>query len=123
MLELWGDIGFLVFTISTLVFSLLYLTSSRWYKSFVAAILALFIVSVDLICIYISLRIWDITIFGLDWNLIRLIIFWPLGILMLTSVVAFLEIQFGKRGDKWRAKLSKRYSDVKERPISTSERE
>jgi hypothetical protein len=113
-MELWGDIGFLVFTISTLVFSLLYLTSSRWYKSFVAAILALFIISVDLICIYISLRIWDITIFGLDWNLVRILVFWPLGALMLTSVVAFLEIQFGKRGDRWRASFSRRYSDVKE---------
>lgn len=111
-LELWGDIGFLVFTASILVFTFLYFTSSRWYKSMVATIIALFIFSVDVICIYLAMRIWDIPFFGMDWNLLRFLVFWPLGILMTSTVVAFLEIQFGKRGQKWRERLSKRYSDV-----------
>ena len=113
MLELWGDIGFLVFTASILIFTLLYFTSSRWYKSLVATIIGLFILSVDIICVYLTFRIWDLSFFGLDWNWVRLVIFWPLGGLMMTSVVAFLEIQFGKRGDRLRKRLSRRYTDVK----------
>jgi hypothetical protein len=117
MLELWGDIGFLVFTGSSLLFTLLYLTSSRWYKSIAALIIALFIFSVDIICVYLSFRIWDIVIPGVEW--VRLTIFWTLGILMLTSIVAFLEIQFGRRQYKWRTRISKRYTDVNDRPNVT----
>lgn len=115
MLELWGDIGFLVFTGTSLLFSLLYFTSSRWYKSIAATIIALFVFSVDIICVYLSLRIWDVVLPGVEW--VRLVIFWTLGILMLTGVISFLEIQFGKRGARLRAKLAKRYTDVEEKEI------
>lgn len=113
MLELWGDIGFLVFTFSALVFTLIYLTMSRFYKSFVGTVIAIFSVGVVILCAYLSLRIWELQVPGVEW--VRLTIFWVLGITMLASVIGFLEVQFGKRGQKLRARLSKRYDDVKER--------
>lgn len=111
MVELWGDIGFLVFTASSTVFTVLYLTMSRWYRSFVGTIIAIFSISVVILSAYISLRVWGVVIPGIEW--VRLTIFWVLGITMLASVVGFLEVQFGKRGEKLRARLSKRYDDVK----------
>lgn len=111
MLETWGDIGFLVFTFSTIIFTILYLTMSRWYKSFVGTVIAIFTVSVVVLCAYLSLRIWDIAVPGVDW--VRLFIFWTLGITMLASVIGFLEVQFGKRGARLRNRLARRYVDVK----------
>jgi hypothetical protein len=111
MVELWGDIGFLVFTFSTLVFTILYLTMSRWYKSFVGTIIAIFSVSVVILSAYIAVRVWGFNPPGVEW--LRLVIFWVLGITMLTSVIGFLEVQFGRRGERLRARLSKRYDDVK----------
>ena len=111
LVELWGDIGFLVFTFSTLVFTLLYLILSRWYKSFVGTVIAIFATGVVILCGYLSLRIWDIIVPGVEW--VRLGIFWTLGIAMLVSVVGFLEVQFGRRGASLRKRLSRRYDDVK----------
>jgi hypothetical protein len=111
MVELWGDIGFLVFTFSTLIFTILYLTMSRWYKSFVGTIIAIFSVSVVILSAYIAVRVWGFDPPGVEW--LRLVIFWILGITMLTSVIGFLEVQFGRRGERLRARLSKRYDDVK----------
>lgn len=111
MLQLWGDIGFLLFTVSSLVFSILYLTMSRWYRSLVGTIIAIFCISVVILCGYLSLRIWDIYVPGVDW--VRLIIFWVLGSTMAVSIIGFLEVQFGKRGSRLRKRLSRRYDDVK----------
>lgn len=111
MIELWGDIGFLVFGISTLMFTTLYLTLSRWYKSYVGTIIAIFSVGVVILSAYLSLRIWEVTLPGVEW--VRLVIFWILGVTMLASVIGFLEVQFGRRGAKLRQRLSRRYDDVK----------
>ncbi len=111
MLELWGDIGFLVFTFSSLIFTLLYLTLSRWYKSFVGTMIAVFAVGVVILCGYLSLRVWDITVPGVEW--VRLIIFWTLGIAMFSSVIGFIEVQFGRGGERLRKRLAKRYDDLK----------
>jgi TRAP-type C4-dicarboxylate transport system permease small subunit len=111
MVELWGDIGFLVFTACSIVFTLLYLTMSRWYKSFTATLIAIYMVGVAFLCVYLSLRIWDIYLPGVEW--VRLTMFWILAVSMLTSVIGFLEIQFGKRGETLRKRLSKKYSDVR----------
>ncbi len=111
MVELWGDIGFLLFTGSTAIFTFLYLTLSRWYKSFVGTVIAIFTVGVVVLCAYLSLRIWDVTVPGVEW--VRLTIFWVLGLTMAASVIGFLEVQFGRRGEKLRARLSRRYDDVK----------
>lgn len=113
LVELWGDIGFLVFTFSTAIFTVLYLTLSRWYKSFVGTVIAIFSTGVVILCGYLSLRIWDIMVPGVEW--VRLGIFWTLGIAMLVSVIGFLEVQFGKRGAALRRRLSKRYDDVNNR--------
>jgi len=112
MIELWGDIGFLVFTVSSTMFTFLYLTLSRWYKSFVGTVVAIFAIGVVFLCGYLSLRIWGVYVPGVEW--VRLIMFWVLGIVMLTSVVGFLEVQFGRRGKALRGRLAKRYSDVKD---------
>lgn len=120
MLDLWGNIGFLVFTISTLVFTLLYCTLSRWYKSFVGTVIAIFSMGVVILCAYLSLRIWGIVLPGVDW--LRLVIFWGLGLTMLASVIGFLEVQFGKGGAKLRERLAKRYVDVKPRETKDKER-
>lgn len=115
MLELWGDIGFLLFTFSSIVFTIMYLSlSSAWRKSLVGVIIAIFAIGVDVLCGYLSLRVWDIVLPGVEW--IRLVIFWTLGITMLVSIVGFLEVQFGQRGEGLRNRLSKRYTDVKDRP-------
>jgi hypothetical protein len=116
MLQLWGDIGFLVFTLSSAVFTLLYLTMSRWFKSFVGTIIAVFCIGVGFLCGYLSLRIWGVHVPGVEW--VRLVMFWTLGLVMLTSVVGFLEVQFGQRGKALRRRLAKRYVDVKEDEIS-----
>lgn len=116
MLELWGNIGFLVFTLSTFMFTVLYLTSSRWYKSFAASIIALFAVGVTFLCSYLALRIWDIYLPGVEW--IRLVIFWTFGVAMLSAIIGFLEVQFGRRGSKLRARLAQRYVDVKDRNVT-----
>lgn len=110
MVEYWGSIGFLVFTFSTLIFTMLYLTLSRWYKSFVGTSIAIFTTSVVILCLYISLRIWDINVPGVDY--VRLVIFWILGLTMLTSVIGFLEVQFGRKGARLRKRLEKHYDDV-----------
>jgi hypothetical protein len=111
MIELWGDIGFLVFGVSTLMFTILYLTMSRWFKSYVGTTIAILLVGVVVLSSYLSLRIWEVTLPGVDW--VRLVIFWVLGITMLASVIGFLEVQFGRRGAKLRQRLAKRYDDVK----------
>jgi hypothetical protein len=111
MLELWGDIGFLLFTVSTLLFTVLYVSMSRWYKSFVGTTIAIFSMSVVILCAYLSLRIWNVALPGVEW--VRLVIFWVLGVTMLTSVVGFLEVQFGHRGKRLRERLARRYDDVK----------
>jgi hypothetical protein len=111
MVELWGDIGFLLFTISSVIFTIIYLSMSRWYKSYVGSIIAIFCIGVDILCAYLSLRIWGVQLPGVEW--LRLVIFWVLGITMLSSVVGFLEVQFGRRGARLRQRLSKRYDDVK----------
>lgn len=110
MIELWGDIGFLVFTAGSAIFTLLYLTLSRWYKSFTATLIAIYMIGVVFLCSYLSLRIWDIYVPGVEW--VRLTMFWVLGISMFTAVIGFLEVQFGKRGAEMRKKLAKRYTDV-----------
>lgn len=110
MVELWGDIGFLVFSVSTALFTIIYLTMSRWYKSFIGTILAIFTTGVVVLCAYISLRVWGVEIPSVEW--LRLILFWVLGVSMLGSVIGFLEVQFGKRGDKLKKRLSRRYEDV-----------
>ena len=111
MLELWVDIGFLVFTFSSLVFTLLYLTLSRWYKSFVGTIIAIFSVGVVILCGYLSLRIWGVDVPGVEW--VRLTIFWTLGIAMLSSVIGFIEVQFGQGRERLRKRLAQRYDDLK----------
>lgn len=121
MLETWGDIGFLLFTFSTLIFTLLYLTLSRWYKSYVGTVIAIFTVGVVVLCSYLSLRLWDVTVPGVEW--VRLVIFWTLGITMLSSVIGFLEVQFGRRGAKMRNRLAKRYVDVRNETEQTKHRE
>jgi len=110
MLEFWGDVGFLAFTFSTLVFTAMYLTLSRWRKSFVGTVIAIFAVSVLILCAYLSLRIWNVSLPGVEW--VRLTIFWVLAITMLTSIVGFFQVQFGKRGQKLRKRLSGQYDDV-----------
>lgn len=112
MLETWGNIGFLVFTFSTLAFTLLYLTLSRWYKSFVGTVIAIFTIGVVVLSFYLSIRIWGFNVPGVEW--VRLVIFWALGLTMLTSVIGFLEVQFGRRGARLRNRLAKRYVDVKD---------
>src|SRR3954468_5010997 len=120
MVELWGNIGFLLFTVSATLFTLAYLTLSRWYKSFIGTILAAFCGGVIILSVYLSLRIWGINVPGVEW--VRLVIFWALGFTMLVSVIGFLEVQFGKRGKALRERLSKRYSDVKSREDIDKER-
>lgn len=111
MIELWGDIGFLVFTVSSLMFTILYLTMSRaWRKSFVGAAVGIFATSVTILCTYLALRIWEIDLPGVEY--LRLVIFWVLGLTMLASVIGFLEIQFGRRGTRVRKRLARRYDDV-----------
>lgn len=112
MLELWGDIGFLLFTASTLLFTILYLTLSKaWRKSFIGVVIGIFSVSVVVLCAYLSLRIWNVDVPGVEW--VRLVIFWVLGATMLSSVIGFLEVQFGRRGANLRDRLARRYDDVK----------
>lgn len=118
MVEFWGDVGFLVFTFSSLVFTILYLTMSRWYKSFVGTIIGIFLVGTLVLSAYLSLRIWEVTVPGVDW--VRLAIFWVLGLAMSTSVIGFLEVQFGRRATKLRQRLSKRYVDVKNKEIDSN---
>jgi hypothetical protein len=113
MLEFWGDVGFLLFTFSALVFTVVYLSlSNAWRKTMAGAIIATFAVSVTILCGYLSLRIWDIDVPGVEW--VRFILFWVLGITMLTSIIGFLEVQFGRRGVNFRNRLGKRYDDVKD---------
>jgi TRAP-type C4-dicarboxylate transport system permease small subunit len=111
MVQFLGNVGFLLFTTSALLFTLLYLSLSRWYKSFVGTIIAIFSSNVIILCVYLSLRVWHIEVPGIDW--VRLIIFWILGIVMAISVIGFLQVQFGKKGARLRSRLSKRYSDVR----------
>lgn len=107
MLELWGDIGFLVFAGSTTIFTLLYLILSRWYKTLLGTLIAVFMVGVTVLCAYLSLRVWDVDLPAVEY--VRLTVFWVLGLAMTTSVYAFLEIQLGNR---LRGRLSCRYADV-----------
>jgi hypothetical protein len=111
MVELIGDIGFLVFTAGATIFTLLYLTGSRWFKSFMGTLIAIFMICVVFLCDYLALRIWNINVPGVE--MVRLVMFWTMGIAMFAAVIGFLEIQFGKRGAKLRARLSSRYTDVK----------
>jgi hypothetical protein len=120
MVELWGDIGFLVFTACSMVFTLLFLSMSRWYKSFTATLIAVYMVGVVFLSVYLSLRIWDIDMPGVEW--VRLVMFWILGVSMLTAVIGFLEVQFGKRGETLRKRLSRRYSDVRHEDKTEVER-
>ncbi len=109
MVELWGDIGFLVFTFSTIVFTALYLTMSRFYKSFVGSVIAIFSVSVVILCGYLSLRVWDVTIPGVEY--VRLTIFWVLGLTMLTSIGGFVQVQFVKASQLRKKILSRNAKD------------
>jgi hypothetical protein len=112
MVEFWGDVGFLLFTFSTWIFTLIYMTLSKaWRKSFIGAVIAIFAVGVSILCAYLSLRIWDVTLPGVEW--VRLILFWILGLTMMSSIIGFLEVQFGKRGERFRRRLSARYDDVR----------
>ena len=110
MLALWGDIGFVVFVISCLLFTVTYLTMSKWFKSFMGVLIAAFLLSVDIICVYLGLRIWDIVLPGVDW--LRLVIFWTLGLTMISAIIAFFQVQFSKRGEKLRKRLAEKYDDV-----------
>lgn len=109
-IELWGDIGFLVFTFSSIIFTLLYLTLSRWYKSFMGSLIAVFMIGVGVLCVYLALRIWDIELPAVEH--VRLIVFWVLGLSMVAAVVGFLEIQFGRRARNLRSRLAEKYDDV-----------
>ncbi len=109
MVELWGDIGFLVFTFSTIVFTALYLTMSRFYKSFVGSVIAIFSVSVVILCGYLSLRVWDVTIPGVEY--VRLTIFWVLGLTMLTSIAGFIRVQFVNASKARKKIVSQRIND------------
>jgi hypothetical protein len=112
MLEFWGDVGFLVFTASTLIFTGIYFTlSSAWRKTMVGAIIGIFCVCVLILCAYLSLRIWDVNVPGVEW--VRAILFWVLGGTMLTSIIGFLEVQFGKRGKNFRERSARKYDDLK----------
>jgi hypothetical protein len=113
MVEFWGDLGFLLFTLSTLVFTVMYLTLSKaWLKGFIGVVVAILLVGVSILSVYLSLRIWEITVPGVEW--VRLVIFWVLGLTMLSSIVGFLEVQFGHRKGKLR-RLAKQDDDVKSR--------
>ena len=111
MLEFWVDVGFLVFTLSTLIFTIIYFAlSSAWRKTMVGAIIGIFSVCVLVLCAYLSLRIWDVALPGVEW--VRLILFWVLGGTMLTSIVGFLEVQFGRRGKRARDRIAAQSDDL-----------
>lgn len=110
MLELWGNVGFLVLTGGSIIFTLLYLSMSRWYKNFMGTIIALHLVGIDFLCSYLTLRIWDIDVPGVEW--VRLVMFWMLGLGMLAASVGLINVQFGTRGERLRKRLAKRYVDV-----------
>lgn len=106
MVELLGDIGFLVWAFAATVFTVLYLTLSRWYKSLMGVLIGVFVAGESILSLYIALRIWDVPVPAVEW--VRLIIFWVLGLAMIISVISFLEIQFGKRGRALRARLAEK---------------
>lgn len=111
MIELWGDIGFLAFGGSTALFTLLYLTLSRWYSTLLGTLIAIFMFSITILCTYISLRIWEIDLPAVEY--VRLTVFWLGGLSMTFSVVAFIKVQFGRSDSRFVKKLSHRYDDVK----------
>lgn len=111
LLSLLGDVGFIVFVISSLLFTSVFLTMSKaWYKTFMGSLIALFLISVDVICVYFGLRIWQVTLPGVDW--VRFFIFWTMGLTMLGATVAFMHVQFSNRGEKLRRRLAQKYVDV-----------
>lgn len=121
MVELWGDIGFLVFSGSTALFTLLYLTLSRWYATLLGTLIAIFMFGVSVLCTYIALRIWGINLPAVEY--VRLTVFWVVGLSMAFSVAAFLRVQFGSRSSRLVKKLSTRYDDVRHREAEALERE
>jgi hypothetical protein len=110
MLDLLGNIGFLVLTGGSIIFTLLYLSMSRWYKNFMGTIIALHLTGIGFLCAYLSLRIWDIDVPGVEW--VRLVIFWALGLGMLAASIGLINVQFSSRGERLRKKLAKRYDDI-----------
>ncbi len=111
MLNQLGDIGFVVFVVSSLLFTISFLTMSKaWYKSFMGVLIAIYLIGTDIICVYFGFRVWEITLPGVDW--IRFVIFWAMGLVMLGAVVALINVQFGKRGERIRKRLARKYVDV-----------
>jgi hypothetical protein len=110
MLELWGNVGFLVLTGGSIIFTLLYLSLSRWYKNFMGTLIAVHLAGIDFLCAYLSLRIWDIDVPGVEW--VRLLMFWILGVGMITASVGLVQVQFGSRGARLRNRLTRKYVDV-----------
>jgi hypothetical protein len=114
VLDLWGNIGFLVLSGGSVLFTLLYLTMTRWYRTFMGTLIAIHLAGIALLTAYLSLRIWDIDVPGVEW--VRLIIFWVLGLAMVAASIGFLQVQFWGRGERIRRRLATRYVDVKEDP-------
>lgn len=111
MLSLLGDVGFIVFVVSSLLFTLVFLSMSQaWYRTFMGSLIAVFLISVDVICVYFGLRIWQVELPGVDW--IRFVIFWTMGLTMLGATTAFIHVQFSKRGEKLRKRLAQKYVDL-----------
>jgi hypothetical protein len=114
VIDLWGSIGFLVLSFGSLLFALLYLSMTRWYKTFMGTLIAIHVTGIGILTTYLSLRIWDIDVPGVEW--VRLIIFWVLGLAMIAASIGFLQIQFWDKGAKIRERLSNRYDDVTKDP-------
>ena len=120
MVELWGDIGFLIFTFASVVFAIMYLTLSRWYKTFMGTLIAAYLGAVAVLCFYFTLRIWDIDVPAVDH--VRLIMFWILALSMISAIGGFLHIQFSKRAEGLRRRLAERYVDVDRNKSGIEER-
>lgn len=111
MLEQLGDIGFVVFVVSSMMFTLTFLTMSKaWYKSFMGVVIAIYLISTDVMCIYFGLRIWDVTLPGVDW--IRFLLFWLMAVTMIGAVVGLIRVQFSKSGEGLRRRLARKYNSA-----------
>jgi len=111
MLSLLANIGYIVFVAASVIFTLVFLTMSKaWFQTFMGIIIALFLVCMDMVCIYFGLRIWQVTLPAVDW--VRLILFWLMGITMVSATAAFIHVQFSRRGAALRKRLAKKYVDV-----------
>jgi hypothetical protein len=122
MLDLWGNVGFLVLTFGSLLFTVSFLLGSKFYKTFMGWVIAVFVTALTVLCLYFSLRVWEIAIPGVEW--VRLIIFWVLGLSLVSGAIGFLEIQFGKRGEALRARLAakqKLFDDLQDKKPNTKE--